>query len=109
MDAVMRELKRRDLFFLDSKTTANSAAENAAAQNGVSYVSRNIFLDNEDKFDYIMRQLHQTEKIARKNGYAVAIGHPKEQTYRALKVWLPTLQSRNLRLVPLSEIVKVLN
>ena len=109
MDAVMRELKRRGLFFLDSKTTAKSAAENAAAQNGVSYVWRNIFLDNEDKFDYIMRQLHQTETIARKNGYAVAIGHPKEQTYRALKVWLPTLQSRNLRLVPLSEIIKVLN
>ncbi len=109
MDVVMKELEKRGLFFLDSKTTPHSAGEKAAKDNGVRYVSRNVFLDNEDKFDYVMRQLRQTEAIARKNGYAVAIGHPKEQTYNALKVWLPTLKSRNLRLVHLSEIVKALN
>lgn len=109
MDVVMKELEKRGLFFLDSKTTPHSAGEKAAKDNGVRYVSRNVFLDNEDKFDYVMRQLRQTEAIARKNGYAVAIGHPKEETYNALKVWLPTLKSRNLRLVHLSEIVKALN
>ena len=109
MDVVMKELEKRGLFFLDSKTTPHSAGEKAAKDNRVRYVSRNVFLDNEDKFDYVMRQLRQTEAIARKNGYAVAIGHPKEQTYNALKVWLPTLKSRNLRLVHLSEIVKALN
>lgn len=109
MDVVMKELKKRGLFFLDSKTTAHSAGEKAAKDNQVRYVSRNVFLDNEDKFDYVMRQLRQTEAIARKNGYAVAIGHPKEQTYNALKVWLPTLKSRNLQLVPLSKIVEMLN
>lgn len=109
MDVVMKELEKRGLFFLDSKTTPHSAGEKAAKDNSVRYVSRNVFLDNEDKFDYVMRQLRQTEAIARKNGYAVAIGHPKEQTYNALKVWLPTLKSRNLRLVHLSEIVKALN
>lgn len=109
MDVVMKELEKRGLFFLDSKTTPHSAGEKAAKDNRVRYVSRNVFLDNEDKFDYVMRQLRQTEAIARKNGYAVAIGHPKEQTYNALKVWLPTLKSRNLHLVHLSEIVKALN
>ena len=109
MDVVMKELEKRGLFFLDSKTTPHSAGEKAAKDNRVRYVSRNVFLDNEDKFDYVMRQFRQTEAIARKNGYAVAIGHPKEQTYNALKVWLPTLKSRNLRLVHLSEIVKALN
>lgn len=109
MDVVMKELEKRGLFFLDSQTTPHSAGEKAAKDNRVRYVSRNVFLDNEDKFDYVMRQLRQTEAIARKNGYAVAIGHPKEQTYNALKVWLPTLKSRNLRLVHLSEIVKALN
>ena len=109
MDVVMKELEKRGLFFLDSKTTPHSAGEKAAKDNRVRYVSRNVCLDNEDKFDYVMRQLRQTEAIARKNGYAVAIGHPKEQTYNALKVWLPTLKSRNLRLVHLSEIVKALN
>lgn len=109
MGIVMKELSARGLFFLDSKTTAHSAGEKTAKEYQVRYVTRNVFLDNEDKFDYVMRQLRLTEEIARKNGYAVAIGHPKEQTYNALKVWLPTLKSRGLRLVPLSEIVNVLN
>ena len=99
-------VKGKELFI---GTDNISAGEKAAKDNRVRYVSRNVFLDNEDKFDYVMRQLRQTEAIARKNGYAVAIGHPKEQTYNALKVWLPTLKSRNLRLVHLSEIVKALN
>lgn len=109
MDVVMKELAVRNLYFLDSKTTPHSAGEKTAISNRVRHVSRNVFLDNEDKLDYILKQLHQTEAIARKNGYAIAIGHPKEQTYNALKVWLPTLRGRNIRLVHLSEIVKELN
>ena len=105
MNVVMQKLAQKNLFFLDSKTTAHSVAQEAAKKNNVRYVSRNVFLDNEDKFDYIIRQLQKTEIIARKKGYAVAIGHPKEQTFKALKVWLPTLKSRGIRLVPLSEIV----
>ena len=109
MNVVMQELAKKNLFFLDSKTTAKSVGEKTADKNKVKYISRNVFLDNKDKFDYIMRQLHQVEKIARQNGYAVAIGHPKAQTHNALKVWLPTLKSRNIRLVHLSEIVDILN
>lgn len=109
MNVVMKELSKRNLFFLDSKTTAKSVGEKTAEENGVRYVSRNVFLDNKDKFDYVMRQLRQVEKIARQNGYAVAIGHPKAQTYNALKVWLPTVKSRGIRLVPLSHIVDILN
>ena len=105
MNVVMQKLAQKNLFFLDSKTTAHSVAQEAAKKNNVRYVSRNVFLDNEDKFDYIIRQLQKTEIIARKKGYAVAIGHPKEQTFKALKVWLPTLKSRGIRLVPLSKIV----
>lgn len=109
MNVVMKELSARNLFFLDSKTTSKSVGEKTASQNNVKYVSRNVFLDNRDKFDYVMRQLRQVEKIARQKGYAIAIGHPKAQTYNALKVWLPTVKSRGLKLVPLSHIVKISN
>ncbi len=109
MNTIMQELAKRNLFFLDSKTTAKSVGEKTAHIHNVQYVSRNVFLDNQDKFDYIMRQLRQLEKIAYHNGYAVAIGHPKAQTFNALKVWLPTVQGRGLKLVPLSQIVKILN
>ena len=49
---------------------------------------------NRDDFNYISGQLRQTEEIARSKGYAVAIGHPKAQTYLALKAWLPTVKGK---------------
>lgn len=108
MDAVMEILKERGLFFLDSKTSAFSVAKQAARRNGVAYATRHVFLDNENNVDYIKKQLAIAERIARRNGYAVAIGHPKTGTYKALKEWLPGLNDKQIRLVPLSEIVNVL-
>lgn len=109
MSEIMKVLKEKNLFFLDSKTTPHSIGDKVAKQYGVNYVSRNVFLDNKNDFQYILKQLSRTEKIARKNGYAVAIGHPKSQTFEALKHWLPTLKDKQIKLVPLSEIVSVLN
>lgn len=109
MSAVMEVLKKHNLFFLDSKTSAQSQADAAAKEMKVKHVSRNVFLDNNNDKDYILRQLALTERLARKNGYAIAIGHPKSNTFLALQEWLPTLQKNNLQLVPLSKIVDILN
>lgn len=109
MDIVMEELSKQNLYFLDSKTTAKSVADQSAKKHRVKYASRNVFLDNVDDFNYVMKQLKYTELVARQNGYAIAIGHPKAQTYNALKAWLPTLKQQNIKLVPLSQIVDVLN
>lgn len=109
MTAIMEVLKDKGLFFLDSKTSAKSKAEIAAKKSKVDYAHRHVFLDNENDFNYITNQLHLTEKLAKKNGYAIAIGHPKTQTYAALKEWIATLDDKKLRLVPLSKIVNILN
>ena len=68
-----------------------------------------LMTDNNNEKNYILGQLKQAEKIANKNGYAVAIGHPKSQTYAALKEWLPTLEAKGLKLVHMSEIVELRN
>lgn len=109
MAVVMKELARRGISFLDSKTTPHSAGPEQAGRFGVKLTMRNVFLDNKDDFDYITGQLKQTEEIARSKGYAVAIGHPKAQTYLALKAWLPTVKGKGLRLVHLSELSKHIN
>lgn len=109
MLAVMEVLKKYGLFFLDSKTSAKSRVEEAAAESGIAYAHRHVFIDNENEKNYILKQLHKAEKIALRNGYAIAIGHPKSQTYIALKEWLPRLEEKNIVLTPLSEIVKALN
>lgn len=109
MEEIMKELKKRELFFLDSKTTPHSVGDVVARQYGVDYATRNVFLDNTNELNYILKQLAQTERVARKNGYAIAIGHPKSQTYEALKQWLPTLEQKHIKLVHLSRIVSALN
>lgn len=109
MGYVMEVLKERGLFFLDSKTSAKSVAQKAAQQNGVAYATRHVFLDNENKIDYINKQLALAERLAHRNGYAIAICHPKSQTYIALSEWLKTLPEKNIQLVPLSQIVNILN
>lgn len=109
MNAVMQVLHDQKLFFLDSKTSAASRAEEAAAANGVAYAHRHVFIDNNNDKIYILGQLKKAENIALKNGYAIAIGHPKSQTYEALKEWLPALNDKNIRLVPLSRIIRVLH
>ena len=108
MAIVMQELAARNLIFLDSKTTSHSVGAEEAKRFNVRLAERNVFLDNKDDFNYIMGQLRQTEQIARSRGHAIAIGHPKEQTYLALKAWLPTLEEKGLQLVPLSKMVKAL-
>lgn len=106
---VMEVLRRRGLFFLDSKTSPKSVAKKVAADYAVAYAHRHVFLDNENQKDYVLKQLALTERIANRNGYAIAIGHPKSATYLALKEWLPTLEEKNIKLMHLSKVVKVLN
>lgn len=105
MGVVMRELRKRDVLFLDSKTSARSIAGELAGQNGVPNTTRDIFLDHVIDLDTIRRQLARTEKIARRSGSAVAIGHPHGATIQALKEWLPGLEARGFTLVPISAVV----
>lgn len=109
MEAIMEVLKENNLFFLDSKTSAKSQAHKAARRQKVAYGHRHVFLDNNNDKAYILGQLALTERLARKNGYAVAIGHPKTQTYEALKEWLSELDKKQIRLMHLSEIMAILN
>ena len=106
---VMQILKDRGLFFLDSKTTSKSVGAKVAAEYGVPYIARDVFLDNENDYDYIMKQWHLTEKIAHMRGYAVAIGHPRSKTYLALRDWMNGLSDRKIRLVRLGDLVREVN
>lgn len=105
MDILMKILAEKGLFFLDSKTTAKSAAKWAAYDHEVKYIARDVFLDNENDYDYVMEQLRKTQQIAAKKGYAVAIGHPKTKTFEAIKDWAATLDKGYYRLVFISELI----
>lgn len=105
MDVLMRELRRRDVLFLDSVTSPGSVAGEMASRNGVPNTIRDIFLDHVIDIGKIRAQMRLVERIARRSGSAVAIGHPHSATIEALKGWLPSLASRGFTIAPISTVV----
>lgn len=105
MRIVMAHLFSRGLLFVDSRTIAASVAEKTAADYGVPHAARDVFLDNEPDEASVLSNLEKLEKLARKRGHAIAIGHPKRGTIDALKKWLPTLAEKGFILVPASAAV----
>ncbi len=106
MDVVMAELKARGLLWLDSKTSAGSTGTSAARAAGVPFVERDVFIDNEQTVDAVLRQLGEAERIAKARGTAIAIGHPHDATREALLRWLPELEARGVALAPVTEILR---
>lgn len=106
MVAVMEELKKRNLFFLDSMTAGNSVARKAARKVDVPFAGRNVFLDHADDVAGISKRLAEVERLAKRTGQAIAIGHPREVTLKALVPWLKDIEKRGFKLVPLSSMVK---
>lgn len=106
MAVVMDVLKRRGMLFLDSRTSPKTVGPSVARGRDVPVVERNVFLDNKNDPVEVLKRLAETERLARKRGYAIAIGHPRDGTITALAQWLPQAEARGVRLVPLSAIAK---
>jgi len=85
MEKLFEMLKKYNYTFLDSRTTAKSVTNEVAKKYGVKIFTRNIFLDNKKDKQYIQNQLKKAIKIAKKNGVAIAIGHPYGITFKTLK------------------------
>ena len=105
MRIVMEELKKRNLFFVDSKTIGSSVAADIAKNTGIPFAVRDVFLDHHITPEFIQSALVQVEKIAKRKGYAIAIGHPHVETIKALEEWLPTLEKKGLTLKPVSHVL----
>ncbi|MDD9905888.1 MAG: divergent polysaccharide deacetylase family protein [Rhodospirillaceae bacterium] len=106
MEVVVKALKRRGLLYFDSVTSTKSVGPALARAHGAAYASRDVFLDHDRNAKAVVRQLAQTERVARRRGYAIAIGHPHDVTIDALQKWLPDVVARGFVIVPLSAIVR---
>lgn len=106
MRVVLEVVKESGIYFLDSKTTEASVAGTVAKELGVKTASRNIFLDNRRDEEYIRGQFAELIAVARKNGRAVAIGHPYPETIAVLTELVPHLKDQGVEVVALSELVE---
>ena len=92
---VMKELKARGLYFVDSLTTSDSRGYSVAKQLGVKTLKRDVFIDQSERGkEYTLAQLDRLVRIAEKNGMAVGIGHPYPETIDVLAEYMPRVEEK---------------
>ena len=106
IEIVFSELKRRRLFFLDSRTTPQTVGLQVAQSVGLKAVERNIFIDNSSTEEDIKQQLEQLIQLSLSKGKAIGIGHPHPSTLKSIREMIPRLKEKGIEVVPLSTLVE---
>ncbi|MFA6217173.1 MAG: divergent polysaccharide deacetylase family protein [Candidatus Omnitrophota bacterium] len=106
MGIIFKELKKKNLYFLDSFVSSQSVCAALARKITIPFAKRDIFLDNEQNKEYIKQQLYKLKKKADKYGQAIGIGHDRRTTLLVLKEILPELQKAGYEFVFVSELVR---
>jgi hypothetical protein len=105
MAAILGVIAARGLFFLDSRTSAQSVGFRLAGSLGVPAAERQVFLDDDLHPDLIAAQFQRLLDLARSRGEAIAIGHPHPSTLAALAAEVPRARSQGYRFVPVSTLL----
>jgi polysaccharide deacetylase 2 family uncharacterized protein YibQ len=105
MSQLMQTLQAKSLFFLDSRTSAATVATAEAQKIGLASLSRDVFLDNVNQPDAIAAQLQEGVRLARKQGTAVLIGHPRPATLSVLERELPKLIASGIEIVDVEQMI----
>ena len=108
MTPLLKELKRRNLFFLDSMTSPNSVGGRVSRQIGLPALKRDVFLDNVNEIPAIRTQVRSMVPIARRKGYAVGIGHYHHNTLVVLREEILKLKAEGFEIVSLGELIQYL-
>ncbi|MGD8470604.1 MAG: divergent polysaccharide deacetylase family protein [Desulfobacteraceae bacterium] len=104
MYQIFSVLKKRGLYFIDSRTTAESLCEPSARLFQIPFAQRDVFIDHLLEPDFIRKQIKELIRIAKKNGEAVGIMHPHSMTIKVLQEMMPELK-KQVHLVPASTVV----
>lgn len=94
-----------DLFFVDSRTNAATVGEQTAQELGVPTARRNVFLDDRADVAYSEAQLLDAAAIAKRQGSAIAIGHPRPTTLAAVRAMIPRLEADGIQFVLVQDLV----
>lgn len=106
MRAVIRHLKSRNLFFIDSNVIATTVVPGVAKEIGIRFTKRDVFIDNEMNLPAIKDRLREAKKIAKLEGRVVVIGHDKKMTLQAIKELVPEIEREGVRLVLARELLQ---
>jgi hypothetical protein len=106
LTVVFNQLKNKRLFFVDSRTSADTKTFVTAGKVGLPVAARKIFLDNNRDYNEIYNILIN---VAKKNGDdapVIIIGHPYPETVRAVGDAVKVLREKEVAIVPVSRLIK---
>ena len=106
MRIVFSELKRRGLFFLDSRTTPQTVGLQTAISLGLRATERSLFIDHSPDEEDIQQNLERLTQFSLSTGKAIGIGHPHPSTLRTLKEMIPKMREKGIEIVPLSALME---
>jgi uncharacterized protein len=109
MRIVMEELKKRNMFFIDSHTNYRSIACRIAKEVDVPCIENELFLDDQHASAHVVHQIGIIQERLKNKGHVIAIGHVGaggKITAVALRQKLPEL-SESVQLLPVSKLISL--
>ena len=103
---VLEELQVRNLYFIDSRTIAESMAFDVARELNMRCGKRDVFFDFKLEPQTIRSSLSKLAKKAKTNGHAIGIGHCYDATLRVLQEEIPKYQAKGYRFKKVSHVIE---
>lgn len=105
MTAVLSVLGDLGLYYLDSRTSADTLGYTLARDLGLAAGERQVFLDTTRDRELIRRQFETLLATAEERGGAIAIAHPYTETLEVLRAQVPAAVARGFEFVPASALM----
>ena len=104
MTNALTTIMESGLYFIDSLTTGSSKGFQTARELGMTVARRNLFLDLHRDEDSILGQLRNLKSRAEKQGHAIGIGHPYEETAQAINLFKKDINESEVSMVHISDL-----
>jgi polysaccharide deacetylase 2 family uncharacterized protein YibQ len=103
---VLTIVKKRGLFFVDSRTASTTVAGSVARQMGIKTVDKDIFIDHIQTYDDSIKRIETLIRIALQKGKGVGIGHPHQTTFQAIKDSVKKIKAKGIDIVFVSDLLE---
>ena len=102
MQPIIREAAKRGLGYLDDGSSPRSSAPSLTAAQSMPFAKADFTIDAVPTSAEIDRTLVKLETLAKERGLAVGVASALPISIERLAVWIKTLDSRGIMLVPLT-------
>lgn len=106
MTVVLKTLRDKGYFFLDSMTTQDSVGKEVARELSLPFLKRDVFLDNERNHEAIQARVDELRTLAKRQGFAIGIGHDERITLEVIRDNIDAFEREGIEIVKLSELLK---